>query len=87
MTAIKAADLIERTSERLCRSHYRMGPLDTWYFGGSSHNDDRLWATVGDDGLIRVKCTDGHYDTYEGPLEAAEVVGYVRDWLNYMWTN
>jgi len=82
--AKKIAEAIETESRNQCIEHLGYVP-ETWYTGGSSHNDDRLsaypekrgnvWTVVVNDG-----CT---YEEFKGTLD--QVPDFVSDWLSALW--
>ncbi|HZT71223.1 MAG TPA: hypothetical protein VFC10_15945 [Terriglobia bacterium] len=82
MTRTETAKAIERVSQEVCIQHLGYTP-DTWYTGGTSHNDDRLTARVTAEG-IRVS-DSGTTEIYDGPRTMKAVREYVADWLSMVW--
>ena len=84
----EAVVLIEDYSEQLCIEHLGHTP-SVWYTGGSSHNDDRLRATVRlneDEGESCISITDGtESQYYYGYMTEQAIMIFVRDWLENLW--
>jgi signal-transduction protein with cAMP-binding, CBS, and nucleotidyltransferase domain len=80
--AALAAEIIEEISEEMCIEHLGYTPC-IWFTGGSSHNDDRLTATIQDGKII---VSDGNaVEPYTGALTGEAIREYVSGWLHTVW--